>query len=210
MQKCEALAIKGALQEMEEGGVAHIHTDSKVTVQALRTMMSGAYRKIRNIGNLQVFMDIVDLVQIKGIKVIVEWVKAHEVYMGEGRSWVNQYKETGNQWADDEAKKQVQEGNIGGEERGWVLRDLLSSKEMDIRVLPKLVQMKVKKERQERLAVPSSQGATHGQGVYVREFVRGSAKCMGVLIRKLRNTSEHYHVLQFAMDRYATRDRVDR
>ena len=44
----------------------------------------------------------------------------------------------------------------------------------------------------------------------MREFVRGSAKCMIVLIKKLRNTGEHYHVLQYAMDRYATRDRIDR
>jgi len=67
------------------------------------------------------------------------------------------------------------------------LRDKLTGKEMDLQVLPKLVHM-AKKERRERLAAPSSQGATHGQGVYVREFVRGSAKCMGVMVRRLKNT----------------------
>ncbi len=40
VQKCEAIAVKEAIQSMKTGEVAHIHTDSKVTIQSIRTMMS--------------------------------------------------------------------------------------------------------------------------------------------------------------------------
>jgi len=172
--------------------------------------MSGVYRKIKNIGNLDTIVDIVDMVHEKGIKVIIEWVKAHEVYAGKDRCWANEYKEKGNQWVDEEAKRQVKEGTMGTEAAGWILQDIQTGKEMDVKCLPKLLHIQAKKERYERLSAPSSRGATNGQGMYMREFVRGSAKCMTVLIKKLRNTGEHYHVLQYAMDRYATRDRIDR
>ncbi len=33
---------------------------------------------------------------------------------------------------------------------------------------------------------------------------------MSIMIKKLKNTGEHYHILQYAMDRYATRNIVDR
>jgi len=93
---------------------------------------------------------------------------------------VNVYKEKGNQWADEEAKRQVKEGKTGEERPGWYLYDEVTGKEMDVQCLPKLLHMQYKKERRERLSLPSARGATHGQGMYMREFVRGSAKCMSI------------------------------
>jgi len=118
VQKCEALAVKGAVEDMAPGEMAHIHTDSKVTVQALRTIMAGVYRNIRKLGNLQVMVDIVDLIHSKGVKVMLEWVKAHETYEGKDRNCANKEKEEGKQWADEGAKRQVLEGRVGGDGRG--------------------------------------------------------------------------------------------
>ncbi len=108
-------------------------------------MMSGVYRKIKNIGNLDTIVDIVDMVHEKGIKVIIEWVKAHEVYAGKDRCWANEYKEKGNQWVDEEAKRQVKEGTMGTEAAGWILQDIQTGKEMDVKCLPKLLHIQAKK-----------------------------------------------------------------
>jgi len=41
VQKCEALAVEEVVKGLERGEMANIYTDSKVTVQSLRTIMSG-------------------------------------------------------------------------------------------------------------------------------------------------------------------------
>ena len=75
---CEARAILKAVQQVQKGEAAHIHTDNKGVVQQLRAMLGKAYREKRNIKNKNIIGEIIQQIREKDIPVMIEWVKGHE------------------------------------------------------------------------------------------------------------------------------------
>ncbi len=51
VQWCEARAILDIIQNMETNTIAHIHTDSKGTIQGLRSIITKPYKVMRNVKN---------------------------------------------------------------------------------------------------------------------------------------------------------------
>ena len=45
VQRCEAMAILEVMQQVTQGSRVQVHTDSKVTVQAIRSMCTKVYKK---------------------------------------------------------------------------------------------------------------------------------------------------------------------
>ena len=212
VQKCEALAILEVIKTVSRGSKLHIHTDSKGTVQALRKMATKRYRQKRKLQNAQIGGQIIQMIEQKQLVVMVEWVKAHEEYEGHDRSWINEYKEGGNQLADQEAKKAVEEDM---KERsiistGWKAQDKKTGCICDWNGLPKMIQRQEDQRREERLRKPATKGATNGQGQYMEVVVARSSLAMKWIQQHKKNTAEHYQVLQYGMDRSITADRRKR
>ena len=75
VQVCEARAVLKAVQIVDPGEAVHVHTDSKGTVQKLRSLMGKAYREKRAIKNKAILQEIIDTAHLKRIPIMIEWVK---------------------------------------------------------------------------------------------------------------------------------------
>ena len=105
--RCEARAILKVVQVGQVGQMLHIHTDSKTTVQQIRTLIeAGKYNKKRKYKNKKLLQEIIENVVTKEMGMILEWVKGHEVLTRDKENWVSRYKKEGNEMADTEAGRQ--------------------------------------------------------------------------------------------------------
>ena len=71
VQRCEAMAILEVVQSVPQGSQVHIHTDSKVTVQAIRSMCTKIYKKKRKIKNSNFIGQIVQTIRQKDISAMI-------------------------------------------------------------------------------------------------------------------------------------------
>ncbi len=212
VQRCEAMAILEVVQSVPQGSQVHIHTDSKVTVQAIRSMCTKIYKKKRKIKNSNLIGQIVQTIRQKDVSAMIELVKSHEHYEGSDRNWINEYKEMGNEWA-YRAAKEVVEQALREEDynrQGWLLQEEQTGRVHGWRVLHKMMALKLKKEREQRLSRPVSGASEHGQGKYVEQVVTSCSLAMKWVKQEVSNIGVHYHILKYIMDRYATQDRIVR
>jgi len=94
--RCEARAILKAVQLAQEGQTVHIHTDSKVTVQQIRVLaQSGDYQKKRCTSNEGLMQEVLEIVDGRGLLLILEWVKGHETMASSRHNWVSRTKQMG-------------------------------------------------------------------------------------------------------------------
>ena len=74
--RCEARAILKAVQETPEGGTAHIHTDSLMTVQEIKALIAtDNYGKNRKKQNKHLLSEIITVTNEKRLCLILEWVR---------------------------------------------------------------------------------------------------------------------------------------
>ncbi len=67
MATCEARAVLKAVQLVESGEAAHIHTDNKGVVQQIRAMMGKQYREKRNVKDKAIIQEIIEIARQIGI-----------------------------------------------------------------------------------------------------------------------------------------------
>ncbi len=76
---CETRAILKAAQEAREGEMIHVHTDSKVTVMKIRSMIEEeGYMKKRRMEHKKLVEQVLGTLVEKKAGMILEWVKGHE------------------------------------------------------------------------------------------------------------------------------------
>ena len=151
VQWCEARAILEAIKILAEPNCnIHIHTDSLGTMLRIQSMRYEAYRKNRQKKHKELTQDILEAAaQVNGT-VIIEWVKAHEAEIPKDKdNWIRRLKSAGNDMADEEAKRVVQQGIVSSEEKclkgPWVLYDKSADVPVDWMALPKAVLCCVKR-----------------------------------------------------------------
>ena len=105
VQWCEAKAILEAIKNTPDNATAHIHTDSKGTVQGLKALIASTSGKIKRLKHKDILSQIVEEIIIGQKMVFIEWVKGHENMSWENHNWISKLKMLGNEWADIEAKK---------------------------------------------------------------------------------------------------------
>ena len=105
---CEARAILKAVEIMNKEESLHIITDSKISIQALKSLLIKSYKKSRKIKNKPLLSSIVQTLKDKKGRLMLEWVKSHctEANIQE-RNWISDLKILGNRWADEEAETMV-------------------------------------------------------------------------------------------------------
>ncbi len=107
VQWCEAKAILEAIKETPNNAVAHIHTDSKGTIQGLRAILTSTATKIKKLKQKDILSQIIEEVYEGEKMLMIEWVKGHEKMEWEKHNWISKLKQKGNEWADKEAKKAI-------------------------------------------------------------------------------------------------------
>ena len=116
------------------------------------------YRKSRQKKHKEPTQEILKAAEQVNGTVIIEWVKAHEAEVEEDNC-IRQMKTSGNNMADEEAKRVVQQGIVSSDEKvfsgPWALCDKDTSLPMYWYALPKAVLLLCKKQRQQRLREPT-------------------------------------------------------
>jgi len=214
VQWCEAKAILEAIKGCETGEIELIHTDSKGTIQQVRSLLCAPYKRKRKRKGKEIAQEIVQAVEGKELFVVLEWVKGHEdMHMEEvHHNWVSRLKMRGNCWA-DEAAKEVVDNENRLEKQGakyiepWPLMDAPSGVRINWVNLPKLIKLNLAHQRALRLSMPSKQCFRYGQGKYMNESRKGRSLAFKGLPRlSKRNEKWHYMALIFMMDKWITRD----
>ena len=177
VQWCEARAILEAIRMAEPNCNIHIHTDSLCTMLRIQSMRYDAYRKNRRKKHKELTQDILEAAEQVNGTVIIEWVKAHESEIPKDKdNWIRKLKSMGNDMADEEAKRVVQQGIVSSVEKclkgPWVLHDKSTDLPLDWTALPKAVLLLYKKKRQQRLATPTKDCDKYGQGQYNEAALR--------------------------------------
>jgi len=110
VQWCEAKAILEAIKACDKNERIQVHTDSKGTIQQIRSLLAAPYQKKRKRKGKEVAQEIIEAIQAKEMRVILEWVKGHEdVHMKEEEhNWIRKLKMKGNTWADEATKEVVE------------------------------------------------------------------------------------------------------
>jgi len=176
--RCEARAVLSAVQNTADGQVAHIHTDSKITVQQVREVAEmGSGGRRRKYKNKKLILGIIEEVRERGLGLILEWVKGHENMAEEEHNWISKMKMEGNEMADKEAGKAVEEGN---EEENFMLEEEVtfrhkgSGVRIGIMGVQQMLKEKSKVERKIRLREPADRGRSeNGQGRYMESASKG-------------------------------------
>ena len=186
---CEGKAILEAVMQMHPGNSIHVITDSKVTVQAIKTLLSKRYRKCRKIANKPLLDAIITALQACKGRLMLEWVKSHntESLMKE-RNWISDMKIIGNRWADQEAGSTVAPNSSidtpMNESIKGKLRDKTTGSILEWGHLHKMVRLQCIKARQDRLSMPSKACFIFGQGNYSREALVDRNLMWGTLLKK--------------------------
>jgi len=68
------------------GERVQIHTDSKGTIQQVRSMLNRPYAKNRKAKSKEITHQIIDTIRIKEMLVVIEWVKGHRYGKGTGKT----------------------------------------------------------------------------------------------------------------------------
>jgi hypothetical protein len=170
-------------------------------------LLGKPYRKKRRLGQKELLGAAVAHARANKNVVMIEWVKGHEKQEEvQGMNWVSKYKIQENQWADEEARKVVEEGvaeDIKGIQE-WSLKDRDTGKVVRWGILAKMVQHKLNDLRKHRLSVPSKAIYQHGQGVYLRESLVNRLLAWKHVLGRWRNTVYHYNLVRYMMNKVVT------
>ena len=164
--RCEARAIGKTLEICNNGEGVHIHTDSLVTIQNLRTLIEGTEREKKELGNKDLLYNIINMARTKQQAVMIEWVKGHEDMAEAKHNWISKMKKQGNEWADEAAKQAITEGEedeIIPTTEARRLIDKETGCRVDFKALAKLKGLEYKDKHIKELN-KKTKGATHGQG----------------------------------------------
>ena len=213
--RCEARAILKAIQVLETGEAAHIHTDSKVTIQNIRAMTGKTYREKRRMENKDIIQEIIEIAEVKQAPIMIEWVKGHETMLEESHNWISKMKEQGNEWADEEAKKAVEREMEEEKQKTTEARVLLcfdlyslvwitSGLRVSWNKATKILKEDFKEKRREEARKPKDLWNKYGQGRRLEK----SREDRSILIKEIVRATPDIHTMaiNFTTNRIFTRE----
>ncbi|MCP4055362.1 MAG: hypothetical protein GY739_20440 [Mesoflavibacter sp.] len=208
VQWCEAKAVLEAIKEIPKNTTAHIHTDSKGTIQGLRTILATPTQKIKTLKHKDILSQIIEEI-VEGEKlVIIEWVKGHEILDWEKQNWISKLKLKGNDWADKEAKKATsKEPEVAPEHYDkYSLYAEDTGKKIMWTELPDFCRIWHNKQREIRLESPTNSCFEHGAGAYMKRARRNRTLAFKTL-KKVGSKQEtwYYYTLKYMMNNVHTR-----
>ncbi len=197
------------VQNTEANTIAHIHTDSKGTIQGLRATLTKPYKVVRNLKHKDILSHIIEETMEGKKMLVLEWVKGHETMLPEVHNWISIIKMQGNEWADLEAKKMAKEGTRDTTEIDTYEKyQLVSYNGMKIPWvdLAKVCQVDLTKQREQRLMSPVSDTFENGQGLYMWQSRKDRSLAFKTLGQSIgKREVWHYQALKYMSNRILTR-----
>ena len=206
VQWCEANGILEAIKNIPTNSTAHIHTDSKGTIQGLRAIMTKSYKKIRQLKHKDIFGQILEEIYENHKMIILEWVKGHENMEWERHNWISKLKMQGNEWADEEAYKAIRQDITN---KAIYDKYMLKTETGQLILwtdLAKLCKIWHEKERSKRLEKPTESIYEHGQGGYM-QMSRADRSLAFNTLKNITGKREkwHYQALKYMKNAIMTR-----
>ncbi|MCP4052782.1 MAG: hypothetical protein GY739_06910 [Mesoflavibacter sp.] len=208
VQWCEAKAILEAVKETPKNAIAHVHTDSKGTIQGLRAILAATATKIKKLKQKDILSQIVEDIYEGEKMLIIEWVKGHENMEWEKHNWISKLKQTGNEWADREARKAISEEPEDAPDQydKYSLYTADTGKKVMWTELPDFCRIWHDKQRGERLENPTKEVFEHGSGAYMKESRKNRTLAFKTLKKVgCKQESWYYHTLKYMMNTIFTR-----